>query len=252
MRVFKWLGKKSESQEEPEQSGPTSAEKRRHYRVFLKIPAEIHLAPRQSQHAEVADVSASGARIFTSKKLALKKKVQLDIFASGGRSGEKASLASYVARERPSHDKDTFSYGLTFMDVTNKEQQAMQELLHAHYGIVFEKPSEKRRHYRITCNIPVTYAAPEEEPREGIIQNVSLSGIRISTKEELSRYSEFELTFSLVPEEPMTLKAFVVRSQKLKSVSAYAVGLSYRGLKDEQEEDLKEGLSFQMRRRKGR
>jgi c-di-GMP-binding flagellar brake protein YcgR len=252
--VFKWLSGKSGPKEIEitEADGKlSSVERRRHYRVSRDIPARILVAPNKQIDAAVNDVSASGARVLARSKIQLKKKMQLELLSPGDDPADGFTISVIAVSERAVPDKEAFIYGLIFSEIQGSEQAELRDFLQTHYNIPLEKSAERRRIFRIACNVPVTYTVGDDDSKLGIIQNISASGLRLIAKEEISKYNEVVLVFSLIPEEPISLSAFVVRLQKLKNINAWAIGLSFKTLEEFQQNRLMEGLNFMYKRRKG-
>lgn len=92
---------------------------------------------------------------------------------------------------------------------------------------------ERRAHFRVECDLPATYAVPDEDLNgDGCVSNIGFGGARVDFPVDLPIPCRVQLTILDTAGKPLVLECDVTWTTTANDSNTYPTGLRFREVSD--------------------
>lgn len=97
------------------------------------------------------------------------------------------------------------------------------------------KGTERRRHWRVSCELPISYSLVDAEFPRGVVSrtvNMSSSGLMFPVSQLIAKERFLDLALALPTSPPISAKAEVRWTSKVEDMG-YRLGVQFSEIRDE-------------------
>lgn len=212
---------------------------RRYPRYFLPSGLPARLA---TVDTSIVDLSLKGARLQTTEQLAVGAKMDFALTTGGGtiKSGATVLWCQMAAIALDENESDRYLAGVVFDEALTEVGSVLDQLISNDQAIAIQ---DSRSSERYSVNIALMASFGDET--EVRINDVSIRGARIMTRQPIRIGTIASLRFRLEPGPSVDVKARVMWCHTTDRTNRYNIGLSING-----EESLFRAVIAQMCMRK--
>jgi c-di-GMP-binding flagellar brake protein YcgR len=241
--MFGWAIKRKE-----EPSNGASWEKRKHYRVTSEIQGSLLLDDNDAPlGCTVRDISISGLCILADRRLGIGQKIFVKLSGAETCDGEDRSADFIIIPGKVTWSRKSgslYEAGMCFVHLSEVESTRIFVFLLREYGIELAKYPEKRRHLRHDFKVIGEYRIGDGKRRKASLRDISSTGMRLMTEEEIPAGTEIEVSFNLIPNVLVSLEGNVRRCSHNPEEGAFDVGIGYESFSPRTEAQVVSGLSY--------